>query len=703
MSITAQNPYYYYKGQRVYLNENPLVRYVELKQTVSETAAEDFHNMLTKYCWRTDEYTPYFNKYYINQDKYAEFIQTCRSQDTIISLHTSNYAHSDTLSMYPTRTLLVKSKTNINLPVVLAHNNIAYTNIIQSDHNNFEYTIFITDDNALQYAAELFETGLFDYAEPDFIGIVTPLGFEDNPLFSSQWAVLNQNTNINLLSAWAITTGHPEIKVAVIDCGVDLNHSDLVNNLLEGYDAVYDSQFPSTVCCGEYEIEFDWHGTCCAGIIGAANNNLGIVGVAHTSKIIPIRNGHTVHVYRRDVGPGNPTWHWDYRSQTSWLIDALNHACYDDGADVISCSFMTLYPSNTLDSKVTEVCENGREGKGCIVVAGSGNTYNDISVPIWDTLGYLARHPSVISVGSVTPCGRRVIKGNYCDMISIYNSCYGDSLDVVAPGIHIPTTQILDSYTEFFSGTSSSTPHVAGIAALILSVNPCLTREEVKYIIESTCTKVCNNMYVYNNNSDHPNGTWNREVGYGLVNAGAAVNMAQQMGGYTYVNDTHISSNTLWSTNKMINQDLTIDSLATLTITDTLFISNSSRIIVRPGGKLIVDGGTLTSACSNEMWQGIEVVGDHTKRQLPQYQGTVELRNGATIENAYCAIRTGLHEDIDYATTGGIIKADSSYFVNNRCAVEMNSYTNKSRGAPSPIPQTNKTIAGMPFTYLMQA
>lgn len=482
LSITAQNSYYYYKEQRIHLNENPLVRYVQLKQTVSETVAEDFHNMLTRYCSRTDEYTPYFNKYYINQEKYAEFLQACSIHDSIISLHTPNYAHSDTLSLYPTRTLFVKTKTSVNLPVVLAHHDIPYTIINQSDHNDFEYTIFITNDNALQYAAELFETGLFDYAEPDFVGIVAPLGFEDNPLFSSQWAVHNQNTNINLLPAWAVTTGHPEIKIAVIDCGVELNHSDLVDNLLEGYDAV-DDLYQSTVCCGENETDFDWHGTCCAGIIGAANNSIGIVGVAHTSKIIPIRNGYHVLVYSREVPPNDPTWHWVWQSQTSWLIDALNHACYEDGADVISCSLMTLYPSNTLDSKVTEVCEYGREGKGCIVVAGAGNTYNTISLPIWDTLGYLARHPSVISVGSVTPCGKRVIYGNYCDLSSNYNSCYGDSLDVVAPGIHIPTTQIMDSYTGAFSGTSSATPHVSGIAALVLSVNPCLTREEVKYTL----------------------------------------------------------------------------------------------------------------------------------------------------------------------------------------------------------------------------
>ena len=71
------------------------------------------------------------------------------------------------------------------------------------------------------------------------------------------------------------------------------------------------------------------------------------------------------------------------------------------------------------------------------------------------------------------------------------------------------------------------------------------------------------------------------------------------------------------------------------------------------------------------LWQGIEVVGDRTKRQLPQYQGTVELKNGAVIENAHCGIHTGLPGDAAYATAGGIIKTDSAFFKNNRRAVAL--------------------------------
>lgn len=434
LSIPAQNQYYYYKGQRIYLQENPLVRYVELKQIVTQTEAMEFQEMLNEYCWRTDEYSPYFNKYYINQDKYAEFLQVCFTHDSIISLHTPNYARNDTSSMYPTRILLVKSQTKINLQAVLRENNIPFSNILQSKYNDSEYTIYLTNDEPLRCAAQLYETGLFVYAEPDFVGIIEPTGYEDNPKYPNQWAVHNQNTNINLLPAWAVTTGHPKIKVAVIDSGVELNHPDLVDNLLEGYDAVNDLQNPSMVCCGEYENFFDYHGTCCAGIIGAANNDIGIVGVAHTSKIVPIRYGHTVHVYSKDILPDTLIDNWCWTTQTSWIIDAFNHACYEDQAEVINCSFGIQTPSNVIDNKVSDICNNGRNGLGCVVVVSAGNTYNEFSLPQFDTLNYLSRHPSVISVGSVNPCGERVVYGNHCNVNSIYNSCYGDSLDVVAPG-----------------------------------------------------------------------------------------------------------------------------------------------------------------------------------------------------------------------------------------------------------------------------
>jgi len=137
-------------------------------------------------------------------------------------------------------------------------------------------------------AATLYETGYFDYSEPNFVSSCSLLGYEDNPEYYNQWAIHNDSTNINLSPAWNITTGDSRIKVAVLDVGIDLNHADLQANLLEGYDAVLDD-IATYATNGDIENSRDFHGTCCAGIIGAENNNVCVVGVAHTSKIISVR------------------------------------------------------------------------------------------------------------------------------------------------------------------------------------------------------------------------------------------------------------------------------------------------------------------------------------------------------------------------------------------------------------------------------
>ena len=162
----------------------------------------------------------------------------------------------------------------------------------------------------------------------------------------------------------------------------------------------------------------------------------------------------------------------------------------------------------------------------------------------------------------------------------------------------------------------------------------------------------------------------------------------------------HITKDTVFNHSAYFNKNLIIDSGKTLTVACNLYFTEESRLIVRPGGKLIVDGGTLTSACPNEMWQGIEVVGDRTKQQLPQYQGKVELKNGATIENAWCGIRTGLREDtLTFATTGGIISATNATFKNNRQAVVINSYT--STGASGNINDYVSMFSRCTFTVDM--
>ena len=143
---------------------------------------------------------------------------------------------------------------------------------------------------------------------------------------------------------------------------------------------------------------------------------------------------------------------------------------------------------------------------GVILIAASGNNdKSDTSLNV----RYPAANINVIAVGSID-------KNN----IRRLSSCYGQELSVVAPGVNIYTTTQNDTFINA-SGTSFAAPHVTGVAALMLSVKPNLTPADVRRIIEKTARKVGG--YDYRNDPQHPNGTWNEEMGYGLVDAHAAV------------------------------------------------------------------------------------------------------------------------------------------------------------------------------------
>ena len=149
------------------------------------------------------------------------------------------------------------------------------------------------------------------------------------------------------------------------------------------------------------------------------------------------------------------------------------------------------------------------------------------------------------------------------------------------------------------------------------------------------------------------------------------------------VNDTVV-----WDDNMTINQDVIIENGGHLTIRKNggnnaiIGFHSDAKIIVKPGGRLILDHCTLTNRCSNEMWQGIEVWGNSSTHQHEVNgsfgQGYIELKNGAIIENAKCAVELW-HPGI-YSTTGGIIHATDATFRNNAKAAHALWYSNVDGG-----------------------
>lgn len=436
----------------------------------------------------------------ITEGKGIGKIQSIEKQQHLFTKIFPILSYADGTEQVVTNQLLIKLKKDININDITAKWKTEKIEKNQFEPNLYQIQIQEKDITAiLNFISNLNKNETkIEYAEPNFIYFLTPS--TQDPLYNEQWSLKNTGQNqgtigidINAEEAWQYATGQ-DIKVAVIDDGVELNHPDLIQNLLPGYDAF---GITNGGCNPT-----DSHGTACAGIIAAqANNNIGIAGVAYNAKIIPIRIAYN---YYNAI---NERYQW-YTEEIG-IVNAINNA-WQLGADVLSNSWSGGSSTSTRYNAIDNAVLYGRNGKGSIVIFASGNNTET-------TVSYPARYHKVMAVGSIYRQGNRVDYSNY-----------GSALNIVAPGISIPTTTNNNDYRNF-NGTSAACPHVAGVAALVLSMNPNLSGLEAQNIIENTAQKVRPDLYSYLEYNDKTNGRWNKEVGYGLVDAGKAVKTAKKM------------------------------------------------------------------------------------------------------------------------------------------------------------------------------
>jgi len=287
-------------------------------------------------------------------------------------------------------------------------------------------TISIPFDLIPEVIDKLSHSKFSSYVEPnikfnaDFI--------PNDPYWSQQWAL----RKIEADYAWNLTTGSHSVLVAVIDSGIDYTHPDLEDNYVPlGYDWVNDDDDP---------MDDHGHGTHCAGIIAAViNNSLGIAGIAQV---------------RVMAEKGLNAEGWGYEDD---LAQCIIHAV-DQGADILSCSWGSDYPSALIEDAIRYATSHG-----VLVIASAGNTATSQE-------HYPAAYEEVIAVTATSdndsPAGF---------------TTYGDWVEVSAPGVGIIST-VIGGYAEK-SGTSMSCPHVAGVAALILSLHPDFTRDRLRQAI----------------------------------------------------------------------------------------------------------------------------------------------------------------------------------------------------------------------------
>ena len=272
-----------------------------------------------------------------------------------------------------------------------------------------------------------------------------------------QWGL----STVKAYQAWDITRGTQSVVVAVLDTGIDWRHPDLASNMwndslgYHGYNFVSSNRDTMDDNTNSYNDAGEWipdtytyHGTHVAGVIGAvANNGLGVAGMAQV-KLMAVK-------VMNDSGEGTDTF---VASGIRWAVD--------NGANVITMSLGVDGMSTSLASAV-----NYASNHGVVMAAASGNSGSSI-------VSYPAAYPKVIAVGAIDSTSRKASFSNY-----------GDNLDVMAPGVQIYSTQVGGGY-QYLSGTSTAAPFVAGVAALMLSINPSLAPVQIGSIINSTAQDI---------------------------------------------------------------------------------------------------------------------------------------------------------------------------------------------------------------------
>ncbi len=294
---------------------------------------------------------------------------------------------------------------------------------------------------------------VFTLAKSDKFNRVKP-----QPLQQIPWGI----DRIDAEKVWGITTGDP-IKVAIIDTGIDLNHPDLKDNIKEGMNTINPRKTYN---------DDNGHGTHVAGIVAALDNTIGVVGVGPKIDLYIVKSLNA-------AGSG-------YLSD---IIEGLEWAI-QKRVQVINMSLGTPVDVPSFREAVKKVYN-----AGILQVAAAGNEGGAVNYP--------AAYPEVIAVSAT----------DQNDQIASWSS-RGPEIDLAAPGVSIYSTYKGSSY-KTLSGTSMAAPHVAGVAALILSVpekcdydtNNICSPSEIKQKLEETAEKL-GDSYLY---------------GSGLVNAEKAV------------------------------------------------------------------------------------------------------------------------------------------------------------------------------------
>ncbi len=402
--------------------------------------------------------------------------------------------------------VLVKFKPSLSINSIKVIINAYQAKTIKKLRRSEVYQLQIPESSTTEEMLWMLEQNPdVEYACPNYIVYITAVSKPNDTFFDYQYALRNTGQDIGItgsphgkdradikaMEGWEETKGSEDITIAVIDTGIDFEHPDLKNNpdvedkiLSNGYDFVDDDADPFDEIGNPRDGA--GHGTWVTSIAAAkTNNNEGIAGVAWNCRILPLR---TIDI--------------DGFGTTSDLVDAIYYAV-DEGADVINMSLgFALGPDETVPP--LEDALQYAHMKGVVCVASAGNDGTDVLFPA-------AYDDYCIAVAATNYDDQRV---TFANSQGFWESSIGAEIDVAAPGRRIVGCVPLWYFGEgsipygFGDGTSASVPHVVGLVALIKSIKPWLSVDEIMDVVRFSADDI--NAGEYPGKDDF--------IGYGRIN-----------------------------------------------------------------------------------------------------------------------------------------------------------------------------------------
>lgn len=417
-------------------------------------------------------------------------------------------------ALIPTGTMTIQFKPDVDPDTrtdILAEHGLEVVEDL--DFLPHGYTVRLTDastENPLKIAVKLQERDEIEVAEPDISFKISLKYVPSDSLYRDQWHLKNRGDQTGLIAgadvkaeeAWEYTRGSRDVIVCVMDDGFDLAHPDFnVSGKIIAARDFGDNDFEPHPAGAD-----DNHGTACAGVAIAEENGIGVLGLAPGCAFMPVRTSGWI--------------------SDNAIVYLFRHAI-DNDADVVSCSWSATPWNFPLSVKMRAIIHQAatqgrRNKKGCVILFAAGNENRPLDGEKNGQVSHqgFALHPNVLAVAASNSRDERSSYSNFGPELAICAPSNG------SPGRGIVTTDRRGSsgyasgdYTFSFGGTSSATPLAAGLAALILSVNPDLTAAEVKQIMMDTADKIdsSNGQYVEGHSPLY---------GQGRINAHKAVALA---------------------------------------------------------------------------------------------------------------------------------------------------------------------------------